>query len=90
MTISEKVMDTKCVNFNVVIKNKVGTSRGGKVPFSTIIEVIMDDTRMGIQNLKRKFDFVQGGERLSDEKKREQRWRCWIESHGEKCQMKKR
>lgn len=55
MTIGEKLMDTTCVNFNAVIKDKVRTSRGGKVPFSTIIKVVMDDTWMGIRNKKGKW-----------------------------------
>ncbi len=55
MTIGEKVMETKCVNFNAVIKDQVGMSKGGKVPFNTIIEVVMDYTWMGIQNNKGKW-----------------------------------
>jgi hypothetical protein len=55
MIVAEKVMETMCVDFNVVIKDKVGMSKGGKVPFNVIIEVIMDDTWMGIQNKEGKW-----------------------------------
>lgn len=72
MTIGEKVMDITCVNCNAIIKDKVGTSRGGKVPFSTIIEVVMDDTWMGIQNKKGKWI-------LSKKVKG-----CWMKKEGTK------
>ncbi len=88
MMVCEKVMETTCVSFNVVINKEVGTFGGGKAPINVVIAVVIDDTWIGIQNKEGQWI---SSRKVKDYwmKKREQWWQRWMKSHGKKTSNEK-